>query len=193
MEVVKLVAFNRDDFSKVGLQKIREDGNVPGVLYGCGVIKHFVIPCVLLNKLIYTNKKYIINLNLNGDMHQCILKDVQFHPVSDYSLHVDFQKIDDNSNIEINLNIITEGIPNGVRAGGWMSQKKKKLTVYGSPKNIPSIIELNISSLNGGDTLRVKDLKKIKNCTYKNDPSDPIVVVKSPRVSGTETVKKEAA
>ena len=190
MEIVELAGYRRDDLSKKELKKSRVDGNVPGVLYGCGVLKHFLIPCFLLKKVIYNNKKFILNFNLNGDVHECILKDIQFHPVSEIVLHVDFLKIDDKKKILSKVNITTTGIPIGVKNGGLLLQKKRKIAIFGHPKDIPSIIDIDISNLNGGDTLRIKDMAKIANCEYKDSLNDPIFTIKPPRGTTENTPTK---
>ena len=190
MESVELVGYDRTEFDSINLRKSRLDGNVPGVLYGCGVLKHFLIPCFILKNVVYTNKKYLLNFNLNGDIHVCVLKDIQFHPVSEMILHVDFLKIDNKKKILTTINIITEGTPIGVEKGGLLLQKKRKLAIFGLPKDIPSLITLNIASLNSGDTLRVKDLEEISNCTYKDNPIDPIFSIKSPNRASTDNKSK---
>ncbi len=191
MECVDLVGYNRNDFDNSNLRKAREGGNVPGVLYGCGVLKHFFVPCFTLKNVVYTNKKYILNFNLNGDIHTCMLKDIQFHPVSEMILHVDFLKIDNKKKVLTILNITTDGTPVGVGKGGLLLQKKKKLKVFGLPKDIPSLITLNISSLDSGDTLRVSDLDRINGCEYKDNPVDPIFTIKAPGKSSSTDSKSK--
>lgn len=186
MECVELVGYSRSCFAEKELKRERIAGNVPGVLYGCGVLEHFFIPCFILRGIVYTNKKFIIDFSLNGEVHYCILKDIQFHPVSEMILHVDFLKIDNKKKVSSVVNITTEGTPIGVKNGGLLLQKKRKLTIFGFPKDIPSVVNINISNLNNGDTLRVRDLEKFQNCEYKDNLVDPIFTIKSPRGVSTE-------
>ena len=111
MEVKEIVGYKRESFKKKDLKDIRSQGNVPGVLYGGKIHKNFVIPYFLLQDIVYTNKKYLLKFNLDGEIHDCILKDIQFHPVSDIILHIDLLEVDNKKKIVESLNIEKQGIP----------------------------------------------------------------------------------
>ena len=185
MESVDIVGFNREVTSKHDLKVLRSEGNVPGVLYGCGINKNITIPAILLKKIIYTSKNYIINFNLNGVEHECLLQDVQIHPVSEVILHVDLLKIDNKKKICRNINIKPIGTPIGVKNGGLLFQKKKKIVICGLPKDIPSEFEIDINNLEGGKTFRIEDIEKNNNYCFKENPRDPIFSIKVARTDQT--------
>ena len=181
MEVREIVGYKRELGNKKKLKNIRNDGNVPGVIYGGKKNINFSVPYFLLNEIVYTNKKFLIKFDLAGEIHYCILKEIQFHPVSEIILHIDLLEVDNNKKIVETLNIEKQGIPIGVRNGGFLLQKKKKISVEGYPNSIPSVINIDISNLNGGESLRVLDLPAVDGCKYIDNPKDQIFSLKAPR------------
>ena len=183
MEVKEIVGYKRESFKKKDLKDIRSQGNVPGVLYGGKIHKNFIIPYFLLQDIVYTNKKYLLKFNLDGEIYDCILKDIQFHPVSDIILHIDLLEVDNKKKIVESLNIEKQGIPIGVKNGGLLLQKKKKIIIRGFANSIPSVINIDISNLDGGDTFRVNNLPAIEGCEYLDNSKDQIFSLKAPRTS----------
>lgn len=181
MDSVELKGSKRVVSSSGDLFKLRAAGNVPGVLYGCGVVEYFSVPYFFLKGIVYTNKKFLINFNLDGEIHKCVIKDVQIHPVSEIILHVDLLKITDKSVISQDINIVQEGIPVGVKNGGLLMKKMKKLKISGLASDIPSVFVIDITNLNGGETLRVSDLDQLKGCKFEDEPNKPLFALKAPR------------
>ena len=181
MEVKKIVGYKRDTLNKNQLEKLRKEGNVPGVMYGGKCNINFSVPYYILQDIVYTNKKYLIKFILDNKEYNCILKEIQFHPVSDIIIHIDLLEVDKNRKITEQINILKLGIPIGVKNGGLLMQKKKKLLVKGSPYTMPSVIEIDISNLDGGDTLRIKQLPEIDGCEYIEQLNEPIFTLKAPR------------
>lgn len=185
MESVEIVGFKRNLTSKHDLKVLRSEGNVPGVIYGCGICENLTIPAILLRNIVYTPKNYIVDLNLNGVEHKCLLQDVQFHPVSEAILHVDFLKIDNKKKVCKKINIKPVGTPIGVKNGGLLITKRKNLLVYGLPEDIPSEIEIDITNLEGGRSLRIEDLEKNDKYSFKENLRDPIFSIKVARTDQT--------
>jgi len=185
MESVEIVGFKRNLTSKHDLKVLRSEGNVPGVIYGCGICENLTIPAILLRNIVYTSKNYIVDLNLNGVEHKCLLQDVQFHPVSEAILHVDFLKIDNKKKVCKKINIKSVGTPIGVKNGGLLLTKRKSLLVCGLPEDIPSEIEIDITNLEGGRSLRIEDIEKNEKYVFKENPRDPIFSIKMARTDQT--------
>ena len=182
METISVRASSREiknEKKKSNLKKIRVDGLVPGVLYGCGECTHFVVPAMALRGIVYSSKKYIIDLDLDGVKHECIVKEIQFHPVSDMILHIDLLKVDGKKKVEVDVNIYSEGIAAGSRSGGTVKQKMRKIKLVGFPKDIPSEVVIDITKMNLGEAFRVGDLEMGNGCCVgkKVNPRDQIFVV----------------
>lgn len=140
---------------------IRRKGLVPGVYYahGEGNLSVAVEP-LSLNPLIYTTQTNIITLKLkDGTAKKCILRDIQFDPVSDKAIHFDLQGLRENEMLHVEVPIVlTGGTPKGVRDGGILQQMIHKLKISCLPKNIPSKVEINIADLDINQAVHVRDL-----------------------------------
>ena len=184
MEQIEIAGYKREKLNYRGLKKLREEALVPGVLYGEKINKMFSVPAFLLKNIVYSNIPKLINFNIEGEVFDCILKEVQFHPVSEVILHVDFMQVEKNKKIQIVVPIFIQGanISLGVRVGGLLVQNLKKTTVLGLYEDIPNCIEVDVANLDAGETLRISDILN-KNEKYKilADPKAPIVGIKASR------------
>ncbi|MBI4811397.1 MAG: 50S ribosomal protein L25 [Ignavibacteriales bacterium] len=168
---------------------VRRAGKVPGVFYLHGEEN---IPIAVIEKnlkpLIYTSETHIINLKLNnGNTKNCILRDVQFDPLTDLPIHFDLQGLREDEKITLEVPIIiTGGTPIGVREGGVLQQIIYRLKITCLPKHIPEHIEINVENLKINNFVHVSDLK-IENVTILENESSSIVGVMPP------TVEKEVA
>jgi large subunit ribosomal protein L25 len=158
MKTTEIVGFNREGLGTKASKMLRADGNVPCVLYGGKENFHFHSPVYLFKDLLYTPDAYIVNLNVEGVEKKAVLKDVQFHPVSDVILHVDFLEIFDDKAVAIDVPVITVGQAPGALTGGQVYIKNKKLRVKAIPSKLPENVEVDISSLELGSSMQVKDL-----------------------------------
>ncbi|MBI5477004.1 MAG: 50S ribosomal protein L25 [Ignavibacteriales bacterium] len=167
---------------------VRRSGKVPGVFYLHGE-ENIPISVIEknLNPLIYTSETHIINLKLNdGKSKNCILRDVQYDPVTDMPIHFDLQGLKDDEEISIEVPVvITGGTPVGVRDGGVLQQLIYKLKVSCLPKFIPEHIEINVENLKINSFVHASDIK-MENVTIMESPSASLVGVMPP------TVEKEA-
>lgn len=161
MKTIEIVGFNRPNnelgtkFSKV----LRAEGNVLGVLYGGDEVIHFHSPMYLFRELLYTQEAYIINLNVEGVEKKCILQDVQFHPVSEVILHVDFLEISDDKPVKIDIPVKITGTAPGVKVGGVLVVKSPKLKVKALPNELPDYVEVSIDGLELGKSLKVESVE----------------------------------
>ncbi|MDR0939465.1 MAG: 50S ribosomal protein L25/general stress protein Ctc [Mediterranea sp.] len=141
------------------LKKIRKEGGVPCVLYGNGQeVVHFTVTNEGLRNLVYTPHIYVVNLNIDGKLTKAILKDIQFHPVKDNILHVDFFQIDEAKPIVIEVPVQLEGLAEGVKAGGKLALQMRKIKVKALYGDIPEKLVVNVAHLGLGKTVKVGEL-----------------------------------
>ncbi|NCC09980.1 MAG: 50S ribosomal protein L25/general stress protein Ctc [Bacteroidia bacterium] len=140
------------------LKAMRNNGQVPCVLYGVEEPVHFVVPVEGLRNLVYTPHIYIVDLDIDGKTVKAILKDIQFHPVKDSILHVDFMQINEANPITIEVPVQLEGLAEGVKAGGKLALQMRKLKVRACYNTIPEKLMVNVSALGLGKTIKVNEL-----------------------------------
>ncbi len=163
-------------------KRVRNQGLVPGVYYARGEQNvSIAVPALSLDPLIHTTETHIIELKLkDGSSHRCILRDVQFDPVSDLPVHFDLQGLKENEKLVIEVPIVlTGGTPVGVKDGGMVQHMIHKLRVSCLPKDIPSKIEVNIEALGINDAVHVKELN-VPNVTILEDLESAVVGVMPP-------------
>lgn len=140
------------------LKEIRKNNGVPCVLYGGGENVHFTVTNEALRNLVYTPHIYIVDLVIDGKKVNAILKDIQFHPVKDTILHVDFYQIDEKKPIVMEVPVQLEGLAEGVKAGGKLVLQMRKLKVKALFNAIPEKLTINVSPLGLGKTIKVGEL-----------------------------------
>ena len=140
------------------LKAIRKDNGVPCVLYGGGENIHFTVPAEGLRNLVYTPHIYVVDLIIDGKKVNAILKDIQFHPVKDNILHVDFYQIDEAKPIVMEVPVQLEGLVEGVKAGGKLVLQKRKLKVKALYNINQQKVIVNVSHLGLGKTVKVGEL-----------------------------------
>jgi large subunit ribosomal protein L25 len=188
MAVMNLSAQKREDIANSSLKSSRKKGSIPGVFYQRGTpTVALYVKDHALKPFIYTSEVNIINLKIEdtGDTYNCILKDVQFDPVSDKPIHFDLLGISENEKIKLEVPISLVGAPVGVKDGGIIQHSVHKLEVECFPKNIPSHIEVNIDHLKIGDSVHVGDLEH-KDFEILDSPDTTIVAVVPPTIEKVE-------
>ncbi|MDR0977045.1 MAG: 50S ribosomal protein L25/general stress protein Ctc [Prevotellaceae bacterium] len=140
------------------LKSIRKEGGVPCVLYGGEETIHFTVPVENLRNLVYTPHVYIVDLNIDGKNIKAIMKDIQFHPVKDNILHVDFYQISADKPIIVEVPVQMEGLAEGVKAGGKLVLQIRKLKVKALYKDIPERLVINVAHLGLGKSVKVGEL-----------------------------------
>ena len=159
MKTFDLNGSARTDFGKKAAKTIRAAKNVPCVLYGGGENIHFTVPAEGLRNLVYTPHIYVVDLIIDGKKYNAIMKDIQFHPVKDNILHVDFYQIDEAKPIVMEVPVQLEGLAEGVKAGGKLSLQIRKLKVKALYNQIPERLIVNVSHLGLGKTIKVGELQ----------------------------------
>ena len=140
------------------MKAIRKDNGVPCVLYGGKEVVHFTATVEGLRNLVYTPHIYVVDLVIDGKKYNAIMKDIQFHPVKDNILHVDFYEIDEAKPIVMEVPVQLEGLAEGVKAGGKLSLQMRKLKVKALYSVIPERLVVNVSHLGLGKTVKVGEL-----------------------------------
>ena len=158
MKTIEIKGSFRTDLGKKGSKQIRKIGNVPCVIYGKEKNLHFHAPELSFKNLIYTHEAHLVDLNIDNEIHKAVIKDVQYHPVSDKILHADFIEVFDDKPVVINVPIKVSGDSIGVIAGGKLSIKKRNIKVKGLPKDLPEYLHIDITNLKIHDTVKVGDM-----------------------------------
>lgn len=140
------------------LKALRKNNCVPCVLYGAGDNVHFTVTNDEVRNLIYTPHIYVVDLVIDGKKVKAILKDVQFHPVKDTILHIDFYQIDELKPIIMEVPVQLEGLAEGVKAGGKLTLQMRKLKVRALYNVIPEKLTVNVAHLGLGKTVKVGEL-----------------------------------
>jgi large subunit ribosomal protein L25 len=174
MKTFELAGKKREALGKKDSAKLRIEGKVPCVLFGTENPIHFCVEKSDLQKLIYTPHVFLVNLDIEGEKHQSIMKDIQFGPVTDEVMHIDFKKISDDKPIKIEIPVEVEGFAKGIRSGGKLQVEVRRLKVMGLPKHLPNSIKIDVTPLELGQSMRVSDLK-FDNISILNGKSVPVV------------------
>jgi large subunit ribosomal protein L25 len=160
---------------------------VPGVIYGGSQEINFYAPATAFKDIVYTPEFMVAEVSVEGKSYRCILKDLQFHKVSDALLHVDFLELVDDKKVIATLPLKFVGAPAGVKAGGKLVTKMKTLKVKAFPKYLKESIEVNIDKLELNENIRVEDVIT-DNMEILNSPRIPIA-----SVTMTRQLKQEEA
>ena len=183
MKSVSINGIARVDLGKKFAKQLRKEENVPCVIYGGEDNPiHFYAHTNEFRKIIYTPDVYLIDIVVEDQTIPVIMGDVQFHPVSDKILHIDFLRIFKDKNVKIHIPVDIFGNSIGVRNGGRLALNMRKMFVEGLPANLPEKISIDITQLTIGSSIRVSDMS-IENLTFLNNSDDVIVAVKTARAA----------
>lgn len=180
MKIVKLSGSPRENVGKKDAKKQRKDGRVPCVLYGGKEQVHFSADEKHFLPIVFTPEVMYVEIELGSQSYKAILQDIQYHPVSDKIIHADFLELHDEKPITLSVPVLTTGVSKGVLRGGKLVQGLRRLPVKALPEFMPENITLDVTKLNIGQAIKVKDLK-IANVTVLTSPFNTIVTVKTAR------------
>ena len=166
MKSIEIKGSLRTETGKKATRELRNNDIVPCVLYGVQkdengnpVATHFTVTTDGLRNLVYTPHIYVVDLNIDGKIVNAIMKDIQFHPVTDKILHVDFYQIDESKPIVMEVPVKLEGLAEGVKAGGKLALQIRKLKVKALYNVIPERLVVDVTPLGLGKTIKVGELK----------------------------------
>ena len=164
MKEINVTGQKRTDLGKKASKALRKEGLVPCNIYGLAekdgkpAAMSFAIAMTELRKIIYTPHIYVINLVIDGESHTAILKEIQFHPVTDAVLHVDFLEVNDQKPITIGIPVKLTGLAQGVRDGGRMNLSIRKIEVKAPYQQIPEHLDVDVTALQIGKSIKVGQL-----------------------------------
>lgn len=164
MKEINVTGQKRTDLGKKASKELRKQGLVPCNLYGEAtengrpVALAFAAPMSELRKIVYTPHIYVINLVIDGENHTAVMKELQFHPVNDSLLHVDFFEVNDQKPITIGIPVKLTGLAQGVRDGGRMNLSIRKIEVTAPYQQIPEHLDIDVTKLRIGKSIKVGDL-----------------------------------
>jgi large subunit ribosomal protein L25 len=185
MQDIDADAAPRETGSKAARQ-IRNDGNVPCVLYSRSTeATPFQMPALQLKRIAFSRQLQRVNVSVNGDSWACVLKDYEMHPVSDEPIHADFQVLEEGEEITLTVPIQYVGTPSGQTEGGDTQYLLDTIEITSAPKDIPEQVEINVEDLEIGDSLHVYDLD-IEGVRFRTAQQQTLVTVLAPFVEPTE-------
>src|ERR1700748_121587 len=180
MKSIAISGSPRENVGKRDAKELRYQALVPAVLYGGATQTHFSVSAADLKPVVYTPNGHFIDLEVSGVKTQAIIQDIQFHPLAEQMLHGDFLQLDPAKPVTIEIPIKLTGSSPGVKAGGKLVQKLRKLRVKALPNDHLDNIEVSIEPLEVGKSVRVSEVK-VDKLTILNAPEDTIVSVTTSR------------
>jgi large subunit ribosomal protein L25 len=181
MEVFTLNAQPRTSLGKSATKAIRNADRIPCVLYGGTEIQHFTLAPLEVRSIVYSPEFKVVEVNLDGQTHRCILKDVQFHPVTERILHMDFLRLIENHPVKIEVPVSFEGVAQGLKSGGKLLKKMRKVKIKALPHHLVDKMVLDTTNLGLGQSQRIKDLKPAEGVEVLNSANIPIATIEIPR------------
>ncbi len=176
MKSIAISGSLRENVGKRDAKELRYQGKVPAVLYGGKEQYHFSVSAADLKPLVYTPDVHFVDLDLEGKKFQAIVQESQFHPLTDQLRHIDFLLLDDNKEVTVSIPVQLTGTSPGVKMGGKLVQKLRRLRVKALPKDLPQYIEISLEPLEVGKSVRVEEVK-IDRVKVLNNADDTIVSV----------------
>ena len=189
MKEISISGQKREATGKKAAKLMRKEGLVPCNLYGeekdeKGLPKalSFAASFVELRKVVYTPHVYIVNINIDGKVRKAIIKELQFHPTTDALLHADFYEVTETKDITVGIPVKLNGLAQGVRDGGKLNLSIRKIDVTAPYKNIPEILEIDVTNLGLGKAIKVGELK-FEGLTLSTPAQVVVCSVKETRAS----------
>jgi large subunit ribosomal protein L25 len=180
MKTLAISAKLRNGTGKTDSKALRNQGNVPCVLYGGEKQVCFYAHENDFRSLVYTPDVFIVELDIEGEKFRVVMQDLQFHPVTDKLLHLDFLQIFDDKEVTMTIPVHLEGMAIGIRNGGVLSFRRRKIITRAIPGNLPDYIEINIADLDIGHSVFIKDLR-VDEYTFLAPDNAVVVGVRTAR------------
>ncbi|MDO5979211.1 50S ribosomal protein L25/general stress protein Ctc [Flavivirga spongiicola] len=183
MKSITINGSQRESVGKKATKALRNAGQVPCVLYGGDKPVHFAAAELAFSKLVYTPNAHTVVIALDsGETLNAVLQDIQFHPVTDRILHVDFYQLFEEKEIALNIPVRLVGNSKGVKNGGVLRRNNRKLRIKALPANLPDFIEVDITPLKIGDKVAVGELLNDKY-TFLHTDNTVVCQIKTSRVA----------
>jgi large subunit ribosomal protein L25 len=186
MKTLNITGSKRTQLGKKDSADLRRSEMVPCVLYGGKEPIHFAANEKEFRYLVYTPDIHSVKIDVGGTQYNAVMKDIQFHKVTEKIIHVDFLEVVPGKKITMEIPVKTQGAAPGVRAGGKLLKKLRSLTAKGTTDKFPEAITVNVEKMEIGDSVRVKDIK-LDGIEFLNTPNATVVAVRI-----TRNVEEEA-
>ena len=194
MKTLELKGQKRDNTGKRGSKDLRIAEMVPCVIYGGADTVHFSAELAELKNFIYSPEVYFAHISVDENTYKGVIKEIQYHPVTDAINHVDFFEVKEDKKVKISLPIKVIGNSAGVRAGGRLAVNVRKLEVEALPKDLPDFIEIDITHMGIGDKLRISEMK-LEGVTFLDAPNvvvAAVTVTRNTKSAAAEEAKADA-
>ena len=206
MKTLVVKGQKRETLGKKGTKAIRLQELVPAVLYGVGEPVHFSVPFSEMRQVVYSPGVFLIDVDIDGTVYHAMMQDIQWHAVEEQILHIDFLRIEEGKKIKIDVPVKVKGLAKGIKAGGKLKTNLRRLKVKALAKDLPDNIEIDVTKLAIGQSIKVGDLS-LKDIEILDKKSNVVVAVTITRAArsaagaagdeeeeeGTETATEETA
>jgi large subunit ribosomal protein L25 len=182
MKLLEIKCTRREKVGKKESKKLRKQGRVPCVLYGGDEIIHFLASENDFRHLVYTPNVYLLQLDIEGKVYNAILQDIQFHPVTDSILHMDFFQVFDDKPVSIYVPVQLNGVPEGVKHGGKLALEARRLRARALTGDLPDVLQIDVSGIGLGKSIKVEELE-FANIQLLDSPNTVIASVKLTRAA----------
>ena len=191
MKSITINGSKRESVGKSASKALRNAGQIPCVLYGGDGPMHFSAPELAFSKLVYTSNAYTVVIAFNEkETYSAVLQDIQFHPVTDKILHIDFYQLFDDKEIAMDIPVRLVGNSIGVKLGGILQRNKRKLRIKALPTNLPDYIEIDITDLNIGDRVYITELEN-ESYTFLHPDNTVVCQVRRARAAIVDEVESD--
>jgi len=193
MESLTVKAQKRATVGKKESKRLRAQKLIPAVLYGKDEPVHLTVSFNEIRKLVYTPNVYLVNLDIDGEVRKAIIQDMQWHPVEEQILHIDFIRVEEDKPVKISIPVKITGTSKGIKSGGRLKTNMRKLRIKALSENLPDTIDIDVTELEIGDSIKVGELQR-ENLEFLDNKSNLIVGVVSTRVAqASMTLPEEEA
>jgi large subunit ribosomal protein L25 len=181
MENIVVPAQKRAHTRTKGATEVRRNGLIPAVVYGGDTPENVTVNLHDVRHAVYTPDFKRVELDIEGTKVPCILKDVQYHPVTDAIIHLDFLRLSQGTKVKVDVPLRFIGLSVGLKAGGKLIQKLRRIKIQATPDKLIHEIALDVTDLQLGQSIRIRDIKLGEGIEILNSPGIPVVSVGIPR------------
>ncbi len=190
MRIVSLSGSLRENVGKKDAKALRREDKVPCVMYGKDEQKVFAVPQTEFNRIIFNPAPCFVDINMDGKVYRAMLKDIQYHPVTEIVYHADFYELSDDKPVVMSIPVHTSGTAKGVIKGGKMVIKQKRVNVKALPGNMPSEVLIDVTNLDLLHRVKVQDVET-NNFEILNVKTSDIIIINSTRASAAAAADAE--
>jgi large subunit ribosomal protein L25 len=181
MQTVAIQGTLRTELGKKATKATRAEGLVPCVIYGQGGNVHFSAPTLAFRDIVYTPDFKIAEITVDGTTHRAFLKELQFDPVTDSLMHIDFVALVPGHKFTTQVPVILAGVAPGVKVGGKLMQVTRRVKIKTTPEHLVDALTVDISTLELGKSVRIRDIQALEGVEIIASPGIPIATVEIPR------------